>query len=263
MGLPPVAFVELAGKLGCRHISLSFGPRRSNPLGHPPFSLVSDAALRRDVAAALKDEDVAISLGEGSVLTADMSARRIAGTLFDPMLELGVERINVVSMDPDLPRTLDEMAMLVELALKAGFRAVVSEFAPVLTIADLPAALAALRHVGRPEFKLLIDTMHLGRTGGTAADLAALDPAAIGYIQLADIRRASDRPYMEEAMTNRLAPGEGELPLREMLAAMPRDLIVGLEIPQLDKLLAGQPIEDVLRSAVAAARGLIASLPPA
>ena len=44
---------------------------------------------------------------------------------------------------------------------------------PTLTINGLGAAVAAVRHVGRPDFGLLLDTMHLGRTGVTGAEVAA------------------------------------------------------------------------------------------
>lgn len=54
------------------------------------------------------------------------------------------------------------------------------------SVNDLPTALAATRHVGRPDFKLLIDTMHLARARSTAADITAPDPELIGYVQLCD-----------------------------------------------------------------------------
>jgi sugar phosphate isomerase/epimerase len=60
------------------------------------------------------------------------------------------------------------------------------EFAPSLTVGDLDAVLAAVRHVGRPGLRLLIDTMQLVRAGHTASDLAAIDPTLIGYVQLSD-----------------------------------------------------------------------------
>ena len=40
--------------------------------------------------------------------------------------------------------------------------------------------------VGRPDFLLLIDTIHVVRAGNTAADLAAVEPVIVGYIQLSD-----------------------------------------------------------------------------
>jgi hypothetical protein len=47
---------------------------------------------------------------------------------------------------------------------------------------DLPTALDAVRAVGRPDFRLLIDTMRLVRSGSGADDIAALSPDVIGYM---------------------------------------------------------------------------------
>jgi sugar phosphate isomerase/epimerase len=65
------------------------------------------------------------------------------------------------------------------------------------------------------------------------ADIAALDPDLIGYVQLCDAPSMSKfGSYMEEALHERLAPGDGELPLLEFLRVLPRQVIVSLEVPQ-------------------------------
>lgn len=259
MGLPPVEFVGLAADLGCRHISLTIAKGPVDPWGYPDFNLAADAALRRELGAALRDRGVSISLGEGFVLFPGLDARALAAERFDAMLELGVRRINVVSMGVELAETLDEFAVMAELAAAAGFEEVVTEFAPVFAVRDLPMALDAVRHVGRPSFKILVDTMHLARTGGTAADLAALDPSLIGYVQLCDAPRVPTSPdYMQEAMYDRKTPGEGELPLFDMLAALPRDLIVGVEISQMAKAQAGADARQIVQPIVEASRALLA-----
>lgn len=258
LGLPPVQHVELAADLGCRYISLITRPSPVNPTRSPPFDLVGDAALRRELKSVMRDRGVSIALGEGFLIRPGGDIRDVAATLFDPMLDLDVRRINVVSMDPDVPRTLDECATIAELATSAGFEDIVCEFAPILTLRDLSMALDAVRHVNRPNFRLLIDTMHLGRTGGTAADLAALDPALVGYVQLADAPLApSTTDYAQEALFDRMTPGEGDLPLADMLAAMRRDVVVSLEVPQAAKVLEGRTVRATVEPIVAAARALL------
>jgi hypothetical protein len=64
--------------------------------------------------------------------------------------------------------------------------------------------------------------------------------------------------YAEEAMYHRLAPGEGELPLLDMLAALPRDLVVGLEVPMRSLAEAGVSAYDRLLPCVSGARALLA-----
>jgi len=100
--------------------------------------------------------------------------------------------------------------------------------------------------------------MHLVRSGSGAADLVAIDPDYIGYAQLNDTTlqpRIDD--YMQEAMFERMVPGEGELPLRDILSALPPDIVIELEVPQRSLALAGVSRIDHLRPCVKAARRLL------
>ena len=255
-GLPPVEFVDLAADLGCRYVSTVVQGVPLVPLGYPPFSLKDDAGLRRDMLAAMDHRGVTSRSATGSWCC---PAPRCTGSAadLDALAELGVPRINVVSLDPDLGRTFDQFAALTELAAQRGIQTVV-EPVPGLTVGDLPTALAAREHVGRPDFRILIDTMHLVRSGSTAADLAAVDPDCIGYAQLNDttLRPRMDN-YMEEAMFERMVPGEGELPLRDILAALPPDVVIEIEVPRRSLALAGVSPIDRLRPCVTAARRLL------
>lgn len=256
-GLPPIEFVALAAELGCRHISAAVRGMPLVPLGYPPFSLTDDAALRKDLLAAMDDRGVTISLGDGFLVLPGAEVDALSPDL-DALAELGVPRINAVSLDPDLSRTFDQFAALTELAARRNIGTVV-ELVPGLTIGDLTTGLAAADYVGRSDFRLLIDTMHLVRSGAGATELAAIDPGRIGYAQLNDttLRPVTDN-YMEEAMFERLVPGDGELPLRDILSVLPVDTVIEIEVPQRSLALAGvSPIER-LRPCVAAARRLLA-----
>lgn len=259
-GLPPVELVNLAADLGCRYVSAALQGMPLVALGYPRFSLKDDAGLRKTLVAAMNDRGVTISLGDGFLIVpgADMGA--FADDL-DVLAELGVPRINVVSLDPDLPRSFDQFAALTELAAQRDIQTLV-EPVPGLTVGDMPTALAALRHVGRPDFRLLIDTMHLVRSGSGAAELAAVDPAHVAYAQLNDTTlRPRIQNYMEEAMFERMVPGEGELPLRDILSALPADVVIEIEVPQRSLALAGVGPIDRLRPCVEAARRLLSGMP--
>jgi sugar phosphate isomerase/epimerase len=254
-GLPPVEFVHLTADLGCRYMSAVVRGLPLVALGYPPFSL-KDAQLRRELLATMTDRGVTISLGDGFLVLPDAEIRGCTADL-DALAELGAPRINVVSLDPELGRTFDQFAILTELAAERGIETVV-EPVPGLTVGDLPTALAAREHVGRPDFRLLIDTMHLVRSGSGAADVANLDPGCIGYAQLNDttLEPRGDN-YMEEAMFERMVPGDGELPLPDIVSALPRDIIIEIEVPQRSLALAGVGPIDRLRPCVEAARRLL------
>jgi sugar phosphate isomerase/epimerase len=256
-GLPPVAFVTLAADLGCQHISTGLTSYDFGIHDYHSFSLREDAALRREMKAVMRDRGVSISLGEGLNIRPGVSARDHEADL-DVLCELGAEVINTVSLDPDLGRTFDELAAMAELVGERGRRTTI-ELVPGLTVGDLPTALAAVRHAGRQDFRLLIDTMHLVRSGGSVADIAALDPELIGYVQLCDapLKPRFDS-YFEESMFERMAPGEGELGLAQLLAVLPADRVYGLELPLRSEAKAGVGPHERLGKCVAAARRLLA-----
>jgi sugar phosphate isomerase/epimerase len=258
-GLPPVDYVNLAADLGCAHVSTALDPIDYNPQGYSGWSLRTDKALRRDMVAAMKDRGVSISLGEGLGVFPGGDVGAYDPEL-DAMAELGVPRLNTISFDPDLDRSFDEFAKLKEMAATRGI-ATLMEFAPVFTVPDLPTALKAVRHVG-PGFGLVIDTMHLMRTGGGPKDIAALDPALIGYCQLCDAPRVPVIPdYMEEAMYERLPPGAGDANLREVLALIPESVVVSLEIPQRSLAEKGIGPRERLAPCVEATRKLLSREP--
>lgn len=256
-GLPPVEYVNLVADLGCANMSAALYSFGYNPHHYPAWSLKDDANLRREMIAALRDRGVTISLFEGLSVREGLDVRDRAAEL-DLAAELGAVRINTVSMDPDLGRTFDGFAIMTEMAAERGLTTT-TEFAPGLTVADLPTAIAAMHHVGREDFRLLIDTMHFGRTGARIEDLAALDPDRIGYVQIADAPMTPRfETYFEEAMHERMVPGTGEMPIREILALVPKDRVVSAEVPLRSRAELGMGPYDRLLPAVEATRALLA-----
>jgi sugar phosphate isomerase/epimerase len=254
-GLPPVDFVHLAADLGCRYISIALVGRPLKSLGYPAFSLKDDVALRRQVLAAMDERGVGISLGEGMVIAQDADVSGLASDL-DVMAELGAAQINTLSFDRDRNRTFDQLASLTEMAAERGMGTTI-ELAPGVTIGDPDALRAAIEHVGRPDLRLALDTMHWVRAGFGVTELRELGPEKIGYVQLSDTTlKPRLKSYLEEAMYERMTPGDGELPLAEILAAAPADVIVGLEIPMRRLAESGVGPMDRLRPCVAAARQL-------
>jgi len=261
LGMPPVEHVRLAAKLGCSSISTALTGLRLDAFGYPdlsPFpawSLESDIALRREMRQVLRDTGVQISLGEGFHIRAGHDVRT-SGPGLDIMAELGAQRINAVSMEPDMARTLDQLALLAGMVTERNMSFTV-EFAPPNTINSLPSALAVIDHIGRGRCRLLLDAMHFFRSGATVADLATLDPDLIGYAQLCDAPLVSSSDnYLQEAIFARRVPGTGELPLREWVAALPADVTIGLEVPMISVLQQRGSLHDHAAQAVAAARQL-------
>jgi hypothetical protein len=58
-----------------------------------------------------------------------------------------------------------------------------------------------------------------------------------------------------------MVPGEGELPLRDIVDALPRDIVIGLEVPRLSLAEAGVSHLDRMRPCAEAARHLLTDSP--
>ena len=255
-GMPPVEMVTLAADLGCIGVGIALTPMRCfNPHHYPDWSLREDAGLRREMIAVMRDRGVRITLLEGFGIAPGRDVRDYAHDL-DLLCELGGERINLVSVEPDMQRTIEGFATMAAMAAERGLQ-VSTEIGPG-PINGLEAALRLLREIAAPNLSLLIDTMHYFRFGGTIEALAALAPGTIGYVQLCDVPLVSPfASYMDEALHERMVPGEGELPLAELAALVPEDVVVSLEVPR--RALAEQGVEPMarVRPCVEAARALL------
>jgi sugar phosphate isomerase/epimerase len=254
-GMPPVEHVALAADLGCTCIGIGLTAMRYfNPDNYPGWSLRDDPALRQEMIAVMRDRGVRISLCEGFGIAPGRGADDYARDL-DIAQELGAERINAVSTDRDEQRTLDGLARITEMASERGIE-VVTEVG-MGPLARLAEALAAVRQVGGT-FRLLIDTMHYFRLGGSMEEISAIDPKLIGYVQLCDAPLKSPfSSYMEEALYERMTPGTGELPLREFLALVPSEVVISVEVPQRSLAEAGMTARQRAGRCVEAARAIL------
>lgn len=256
-GMPPLAYVGLAADLGCSHVTIGLGPSPWNPCAFAPWSLRDDASLRRATRDLMHERGVAISVLYGFSLKPDMNVAGFARDM-DLAAELGAGFIGTVGMDPDLARAYDNLAQLTSLAVERELE-VVLDYAPHHPINTLGAACQALRSTGSPHARLSVDAMHLFRSGGAAAEVAALaaaDPGRIGYAQVCDaMARAPHPDYAKEVTFERLIPGDGELPLADLIAAVPADVLIGVEVPNLQA--AETDLHAFLARAVAASRALL------
>jgi sugar phosphate isomerase/epimerase len=257
-GMPPPQIVTLAADLGCQCVGIGLAPAPGgyNPDGHAAWSLRDDPALRRETVAAAQGSGVRIAIVEGFAVMPDRDMRGFAGDL-DLVAELGCERINAVSIGKDMSQAIDGFGVLSELAAERGLL-VSAEMGSLGPLDRVAPTLDVVRGVDAANFSLVIDSMHFFRLGNTLGDFAALDPALIGYVQLADAPWAPRcDSYMEEAMFERMAPGEGELPLREFLTLVPEGRVVSLEIPMRSLAEQGVGPRERTKRCVDAARRLM------
>ncbi len=188
--------------------------------------------------------DVKSRLADGTVTVLDVEVVWIQPGDHDPAHdaaidiggEVGAQFVLIVSSDPDRSATKKRFERLCDRAQRAGLTAVL-EFLPITEIKSLEDALDVVTDVAHPSSGILVDTLHLIRSGGSANALHQADPALFPYCQIADAPAAlSEETYenfLSEAIDGRLLPGEGKLPLVDIMDALPKDLPVSPEIRSL------------------------------
>ena len=185
-GMPPLQIVALAADLGCQCVGIGLAPAPGgyNPEGHAAWSLRDEPALCRETIAAAHGAGIRFAIVEGFAVMPGHDMHGFAGDL-DLVAELGCDRINVVSIGKDMGQAIDGFGVLSELAAERGLL-VSAEMGSLGPLDRVAPALDVVRGVDAANFSLVSDSMHFFRLGNTLADFAALDPALVGYVQLAD-----------------------------------------------------------------------------
>ena len=144
---------------------------------------------------------------------------------------LGARRVDVNGNDPDRARLTDQFAALCALCAEHGL-GVGIEFMMSTQVKTLGDALALFARSVAGNAAVTVDALHLARSGGSPADVAALDPAQIAYVQLCDgLAEPPEGGYAREAAAGRLLPGDGDLPVRALIDAVGPDVMLGVEGP--------------------------------
>ena len=147
--------------------------------------------------------------------------------------EIGARNVLIVSSDPDRDATKRRFETLCGLAEKAGMKACL-EFLPITEIKSLADARDVVEAVGHPAGRILVDPVHLARSGGTPADVAAIPASLFSYAQFCDGPATLPDMEMEtilnDAVDGRLMPGAGGLPLVELVEVLAPDMPLAVEM---------------------------------
>ena len=148
---------------------------------------------------------------------------------------LDAKNILCVSSETDINETKKRFKHVCNLADDSGI-GVVLEFLAITEINTLAKALEVVTDVGHPAGGILIDSLHLQRTGSSVDDIAQLHNAGalLPYLQICDASKTLADPsfegVLEDALYLRQLLGEGELPLKETLEVVDANLPLSLEI---------------------------------
>jgi len=224
----PIEYIEATIAAGYDGIGL----RVHRSPGLPFFPVVGNAALAAEMKQRIADAGLEVFDLYSFYLQADTDVAS-----FERSLELGASfgarYATVMGSDPDWSRQRDNFVRLCDLAAQFGLTCSI-EFAVIRPLATLPQTVQLITESKRNAV-ICMDPLHLARSGGTPADVKALDPKYFPYAQISDGNLGPGEP--NPAMFGKLdfgmraLPGEGTLPLRELLAALPRDIPLSVELP--------------------------------
>ena len=136
--------------------------------------------------------------------------------------QLGVSTITVIGTLQaglaSVPEIAESFAILADRASSHGLYCVL-EFIPLWGIADLAMAWQILQIADRPNTGLAFDFWHYMRGGRDDALLRSIPGSKISYVQVTDAEAAvpPGRSLHDDCLLHRLQPGEGGLPVKELL----------------------------------------------
>jgi sugar phosphate isomerase/epimerase len=113
-----------------------------------------------------------------------------------------------------------------------------------------------VEQVGRPNLGFGICPMHLVRSGGTPADIAAQPAGRLLYGQLNDGRGLHRHDAYFDEVHDRALPGRGDFPLAAIIAALPADAPIEVKCPSESRINSGVSALDHAHEAMRLARAL-------
>lgn len=190
---------------------------------HPPDALAGvDDALR---STGLPVHDAEVHRISGAAV-------HDLGRLIERTVGVDARHLLIVSDLGDEATTITELAVAAEACRVAGITPAIEYMA--WTTPHDPAS--ALRVAEATDCVIVVDLLHHARVGAGAAELDAIVASGrLGWVQLCDARLTAPTDLLHEARHERLAPGDGELPLRRLLDRLPGHVTFSVEV-QSDEL---------------------------
>jgi sugar phosphate isomerase/epimerase len=228
----PPELVTVAADAGFRSIGIRLTATPS--VGVPPYDMLRDGPVLRETLLRLAETGVSVLDTEFLRFEPEHPVGAPEGFL-EVSARLGARNVLVMSAEPEEARTLERFCELCDRAAAYGLH-VCLEFAIYTGVRTLAHAAHVVARSKRTNASVLIDALHFSRSGGVPAHVSSVDPSLFRYAQICDagpdMPGPGDAPALiREARTGRLLPGEGVLPLAELVAALPEAVPLAIEAP--------------------------------
>ena len=252
IAVPPAQLAAVAAAAGFDFTGFRLTPSPSTGIDHR--ILGDDRALeslRRAVDEAGIDVlDVEVIRMKGP------SAVEEARPLLEAAQALGARYVIATVEDDEPVRRVDTLAQVAALAASHG-TSIAVEFMLFSAARDLGTCVEIVQQSGAANVVVLADVLHLERSGGHPDDLRRHPAGLFPYAQICGAPGAGPAADPEvargEGVRGRLLPDEGDLPVREFIAALPPGTILSVESPLAGQAAPADP-EALARAMLASAR---------
>lgn len=141
----------------------------------------------------------------------------------DQCEKIGAPRVNMVADFPAEPSmdhyelARSNLVEIVEIAASHGVQVAVEFVAWSHFLAGVPTTIKLIRSVAAPNLGIMFDSFHFHKGNSKFSDLEGLGPGEIAFVHIND---APDLPREVVTDQDRVLPGQGVLPLRQILEAV-------------------------------------------
>ena len=226
-GATPLEQIGAAASAGFSDVGLKFVRRP----GDTEPALSEKPWLFADIASSLRDNRVAL-LNMGSIWLDGRPPLDWCKGALEAGSTLGARFVIAVVSDPERRRAIDHFTSLCEQCRKLGMHVVIEFFAnsAVRTIEEAHRFVTAS---AQDNAGILVDALHLYRSGGSAGSLRRIPTQQISFVQICDapVRPPLPARLSYEERLDRLDAGAGSLPLLDFAESLPAAIPIEVEVP--------------------------------
>jgi sugar phosphate isomerase/epimerase len=186
------------------------------------YPIAGDPAMEREVTAKLRDTNLKVYDILSFYMQPETDIDGMAPAL-EYGAEIGAQYALVIGDDPDWKRQVDNFGRFCALAAQYGLEASVEAPVTQRHVNRLERALNLIKESGAQNAVICLDPYHFNHVGDTADMIRAEDPRLFPYTQIDDGKADPPPPK------GRCAPGEGVVPLADILDALKPNLPLSLE----------------------------------
>jgi sugar phosphate isomerase/epimerase len=228
-GAEPVEQIEAAADAGFDAVGL----RVVAPLGLSlAYPIAGNPAQIREIRRATERTGVHVLDSEVLTLTPHTRVSEFIPSLA-AAAEIGSTYMQITSEDPDWMRGVANFGKVCDEAGRFGLR-IALEFMRWRSVRAIDEAARFVGEAGRSNGGIVLDTLHLSRSGGSPSAVASVAAESVMYVQLCDAVATiptMDDGLIAEARGGRLYPGLGTLWLEDLFDLLPDDIAISIEVP--------------------------------